>query len=179
MLGVVTTTGRGEGDQLLWRAAAQLRHDGLRLAGAVQENRDRADGRRCDMDLHLLTGDGVQRISQDLGPSATGCRMDPDGLERAVALASAALADSGADLLIINKFGKQEADGRGFRPLIAEAMGLGIPVLTSVKSGNAQAFATFADGLAEHLPPDLTTILAWCRAATQPGRAGLVRDEHR
>ena len=46
-------------------------------------------------------------------------------LEQAVALTQSALSQ-GADLLIVNKFGKHEADGRGMRPLIGEALAMGL-----------------------------------------------------
>ncbi|MDO9526639.1 MAG: DUF2478 domain-containing protein [Gemmobacter sp.] len=174
MLGVVTATGTGEGDRLLRTVALRLQAEGLRVVGAVQFNRDRDDGRRCDMDLHVLTGVDVVRISQDLGLNSRGCRLDAAGLERVVGLVGAALqaqGDKAADLLIVNKFGKQEAEGRGFRPLIGQAMIAGIPVLTAVKDGNRMAFDAFADGLAEAIAPDVDAILAWARTlarAAQP-----------
>ena len=57
---------------------------------------------------------GALRISQDRGKWARGCRLDAGSLELAVAQVASAL-DVGADLMIINKFGKHEAEGRGFR----------------------------------------------------------------
>lgn len=171
MLGVVSAMGRGEGDRLLFEAAGLLQAEGFRLLGAVQSNTDRDDGRRCDMDLHLLTGDGVLRISQDLGLNSRGCRIDADGLERAVGQVQAAMAAGGADLLIVNKFGKQEAEGRGFRPLIGDALSLGIPVLTAVKAGNSDAFDAFAQGIAEPVPATLPAILDWCRRMRQQAAA--------
>ena len=164
MLGVISASGRGEGDRLLHAAAVRLQAQGLRVAGAVQSNRDRDDGRRCDMDLHVLTGSDVVRISQDLGLNSRGCRLDAAGLERVVGLVSAAL-DGPLDLLIVNKFGKQESEGRGFRPLIGQALLQGVPVLTSVKAGNSDAFDAFADGMAQTVPADLDAILTWCRTA--------------
>jgi nucleoside-triphosphatase THEP1 len=170
MLGVVSAEGQGEGDRLLSAAAERLRAAGLRLAGAVQYNVDLPGRRLCEMDLHALDGAGVVRISQHLGPGARGCRIDAGALEAAAALAERALA-AGADLLIVNKFGKQEAEGRGFRPVIGAALAAGVPVLTAVKGGNRPAFDAFADGMAEAVPPDLEAILAWVHAAVA-ARAG-------
>lgn len=163
MLGVITATGRGEGDRVLAALAARLQAQGLRLAGAVQENLDRGGDRPCDMDLRLL-GSGLRvRISQSLGPASLGCRMDADGIERAAGLAAAALA-TGADLLIVNKFGKQEAEGGGFRQLIGQALAEGIPVLTQVKPVNRAAFDAFAGDLAQELPPDPQALADWLAA---------------
>jgi len=74
-------------------------------------------------------------------------------------------ADEGADLFILNKFGPQEADGHGFRDLIAESLARGIPVLLGVGPTMRERFQAFADGLAEELPDDLDQIHAWCLRA--------------
>ncbi|ARE41845.1 hypothetical protein RGUI_3704 [Rhodovulum sp. P5] len=169
MLAFFSTEGRGAADALIAGVAERLRAEGVRLAGAVQRNIDRPDRARCDMVLEVLDGTGTIPISQNLGAMATACRLDPRGLERAVGLAAAAVARADVDLLIVNKFGKQEAEGRGFRPVIGEAMAAGLPVLTTVNTENRAAFLAFSEGIAEELPPDPDRILAWCRAAV--GRA--------
>jgi hypothetical protein len=80
------------------------------------------------MDVRVLPNGPILRISQNLGSVSKGCRLDPAALEAAVGLVEARL-DPNVDLLIINKFGKHEADGRGFRTVIAAALDLEIPVL--------------------------------------------------
>ncbi|WP_343082321.1 DUF2478 domain-containing protein [Ostreiculturibacter nitratireducens] len=171
MLGYVTAQGRGTGDRLLYDLAGKLRAEGFRIAGAVQSNVDRPDTPRCDMFLDILAGAETVRISQNLGRGASGCRLDPQGLERAVGLVIAAL-DGPVDLVIINKFGKQESEiGRGFRPVFAAALERGLPVLTSVTAGQTEAFLDFAGPLAENLPGDPDVLLAWARAAAGRGAA--------
>lgn len=170
MLGYVTATGQGETDRLIASVAAALETRGHRLAGAVQVNLNAPQGHKCFMDLHILPGRDAVRISQDLGPLSQGCRLDPDGLERAAGMALAAL-DRGADLFVVNKFGKQEIGGRGFRPLIGEALARGIPVLTAVTDGNLAGFETYAQGLGTALAPDLAAVLDWADSAMS-ARAG-------
>lgn len=172
MFGYITMTQAGAADALLFDLAARLRARGLRLAGAVQRNVDRDPARRCDMDLHVLAAGAVVRISQNLGTQARGCRLDAAGLEQAVGLVGAALGsgpddvpDSGPDLLLVNKFGKQEVDGRGFRPLIAQALLQDIPVLTAVSSGNLAGFLAFADDMADSVPATPEAVEAWCLRA--------------
>lgn len=165
MLAFFSTQGRGASDRLLAELANRLRADGVRMAGAVQVNTERPGQKHCDMELHVLDGTDVLRISQNLGRGARGCRLDPDGLERTVALVEASLSRP-VDLMIVNKFGKQELDGRGFRPLIGQALSQDVPVLTSVTGANRAAFLDFSDGLAEELPAELGALLDWCRAAT-------------
>ncbi len=167
MLGYVTTEVRGHSDRLLAGVAARLQAEGWPLAGAVQVNGEQRGAQPCDMDLHVLTGRHVVRISQSLGPLSRGCRLDAGGLEQAVGLVEAGLHE-GARLLIVNKFGKQEAEGRGFRPLIGQALTEGIPVLTSVNAGNLAAFQAFAGEVAEPLPPTDEAVLSWCRTMAVP-----------
>lgn len=169
MLGFVTGGMRGQADVVLAEVAAQLRAEGVALAGVVQVNEDFDPARPCHMDLHILTGTQVVRISQNLGALSKGCRLDPAGLEQAVGLVARAL-DAGPQLLVVNKFGKQEADGRGFRPLIGQALAAGIPVLTAVNAGNRAAFEAFADGIGVALACAPDEILQFCRDQIEGNR---------
>jgi len=162
VLGYITGGERGQADLVLAEVALRLRAEGVALAGVVQVNDEFDPARPCHMDLHILTGTDVVRISQNLGALSKGCRLDPAGLEQAVGLVARAL-DTGPDLLIVNKFGRQEADGRGFRPLIGQALAADIPVLTAVNVANRPAFDTFADGLGVALECLPEAILQFCR----------------
>jgi len=164
-LGYVCATGRGASDGLLFGVAAAL--SGRKtLFGVVQINSEADPDRPCHMDLAVLGTDAVIRISQFLGTGSSGCRLDTAGLETAVGLVETALLrappDLVPDLMIINKFGKLECDGRGFRPLIGQALAMGIPVLTSVSALNLPCFLDFAQDLATPLDPDPRTVLDWC-----------------
>ena len=157
--------GRGDTDLVLERLAADITARGLRCCGTVQINSERADAGPCDMDVRVLPDGAVLRISQDLGPQARGCRLDPAALETAVAMVASTLS-SGADLLIVNKFGKHEAEGRGFRNVIAEAVAMDIPVLVGLNTLNRTAFENFAEGLALRLPSDPAALMAWVEEVT-------------
>jgi len=162
MLGYVMPEGRGAADALLREVAARLTAEGVALAGAVQCPATPDAQGRCGMELHILPGGAVVGISQNLGALSEGCRLDPDGLERAVGLVDAAL-DARPHLLIVNKFGKQEVEGRGFRPLIGKALAIDIPVLVALNQTNLAGFQAFADGMAERLKPEAAAVLDWCR----------------
>lgn len=159
--------GRGDTDLLLAGLAQILTGRGLRVVGTAQINTERDTAGPCDMDVRVLPDGPVIRISQDLGSGSRGCRLDASALETAVGLVEAQLAQ-GADLLIINKFGKHEAEGRGFRDVIAEAMARDIPVLVGLNRLNRQPFVDFAEGLAVDLAPTATELLAWIDAAMPP-----------
>lgn len=161
-LGYIMSQGRGATDPRLAGVARQLMLRGLRLCGTIQVNTERGDGRHCDMDLMVLPDGPALRISQDRGKWARGCRLDAGSLELAVARVAGAL-DEGADLMVINKFGKHEAEGRGFRSVIGSALDRGVPVLVGLNPLNREAFDTFAGGLATELSGDPRTILEWAK----------------
>lgn len=152
--------GPGDTDLILSKLAGQLAARGLRCCGAVQINTERRDAGPCDMDVMVLPEGPVLRISQDLGRAARGCRLDPAALETAVGLVSASLVQ-GADVLIVNKFGKHEVEGRGFREVIATALAMDIPVVVGLGALNLTAFEEFAGGLAIRLPPEEAALATW------------------
>lgn len=162
MLAYAINTGRGQGDGLLAEVASALALRGVSLAGVIQSNLEFDPLRRCHMDLTILGQGPVVRISQDRGRHARGCRLDTAALSVAVAHVETALAQGQPRLLIINKFGKAEIDGGGFRDAIARAMLDGIPVLTTLSQGHLAAFTAFAADLATELPADPAAILHWC-----------------
>lgn len=153
----------GGSDRALRAVAEALGAEGLRIAGAVQQNGAAGPEGRGAMALDILGGAAQIRISQDLGALSRGCRLDPEALERAVGLVEAQLA-AGADLLIVNRFGRQEAEGRGFRPTIGAALSAEVPVLAAVGPGYLADFEGFSGGMAEALPAEPARLVAWCRA---------------
>jgi len=157
--------GRGETNLLLADVAGVMTSAGLRVCGTVQIDTDREKVHHCDMDVQVLPDGPLIRISQSLGTLSRGCRLNTDALEQAVALTEQGLTD-GTDILLVNKFGKHEAEGRGFRNAIAEALSRDIPVLVGVNKLNVEAFQTFCGGEAVALEPNPADILAWCGQVT-------------
>ena len=160
-IGYVMVSNRGDTNRVLTAVAAQLRAEGLCLAGAVQSDTDCAPGGKCDMDLEILPAGPVVRISQSLGAQSRGCRLDPVALEQAVGLTEARLNDATPDIVILNKFGKHEAEGRGFRSTVARALEADLPILVGVNATNMAAFEAFTGGLAEVAGDSVETVLTW------------------
>ena len=158
----VTLSGRGLIDDCLSEVVAALEAQGLALAGTVRVLPVDHRAHPCDMDLRVLPDGPVHRISQPLGVHAKGCRLDGGVIETIAAEVEARL--SGAELLVVNKFGKQEALGRGLGPAIVMAMERDIPVLVGVNGLNLPDFSAFTAGLAEPIGPEPETALAWVRA---------------
>lgn len=138
-------------DRVMRAAALRLARAGFALAGLVQTNHPRPGRTRCDMMLEDLASGEQVGISQDRGPGARGCRLDVGELLRGIALVEAAL-EADVDLLILNKFGKTESEGGGFRPLIEQAVASGIPVLIAVPWRNMEAWHAFAGDLSQAIP---------------------------
>jgi nucleoside-triphosphatase THEP1 len=162
-LAYVTLQGRGRTDALIAEVAALLQAEGVRLAGTVQSNHEREGRRKCDMDLRVLPDGPIVRISEDRGDLARGCTLDSGALEQTVHAVQQRL--DGAEVLIVNKFGKREAEGRGLVPVIAEALDRGLPVLIGVNGLNLAGFLAFAGEGVTALPTDPALIAAWCRSA--------------
>lgn len=163
-LAYVMTGERGETDLLLSQFAQACLERGLPVAGLVQTNTETAVAHHCDMDVQVLPDGPVLRISQSLGTGARGCRLDSAVLETAVAGVEKTLATRPA-LVILNKFGKQEAEGGGFRELIGTCLADGIPVITGVNAMNHPAFEAFSAGLATRLAATAGALDDWARAA--------------
>ncbi len=170
----VMTAGRGDTDLLLADLAGRLSARGVRACGTVQINSEPPACGPCDMDVKVLPDGPVVRISQSLGKQARGCRLDAAALETAVGHATAAL-DAGADVLLVNKFGKREAEGGGFREVIAEALSRGIPTLVGLSALNAEAFHAFTGGEATRLAPRIDVLLDWLGSKTPSLAAGAHR----
>lgn len=121
---------------------------GGRVIGFIQRDVERPGRPRCDMILDDIATADALPISEDRGAEARGCRLDEARLGAVAATAVQALA-SGPDLLVLNKFGKSEAEGRGFRPLIASAVEAKVPVLVPVPSRCIDSWRQFTDDFAE------------------------------
>jgi nucleoside-triphosphatase THEP1 len=156
-------------DRVLAECAEALSQTGARLGGVVQSNPPVPGRRRCAMSLKDLATGAETRISQDLGDESAACRLDHAALAQASLGVERGL-EAGVDLLIINRFGKQEAQGGGFRAAIASALLAETPVLTGVSRANLDAGRAFAGGAVTELAADPGAILAWCRAAIDQRR---------
>jgi nucleoside-triphosphatase THEP1 len=153
-------------DALITRCATDLAASGYRLGGIVQSNAHRPGRRRCDMYVKDLLGGDEIKISFDRGNEARGCRLDPDAFARIDGWIERAVLEH-VELLVINKFGREEANGRGLRTVLAEALISEIPLLIGISPQNLSDFLTFVGDSATRLGPDIDAITAWCRNAIE------------
>jgi len=164
-IAVVRAKERGETDRLISETAAFLLAQGVNLAGIVKVLGEDDDANQCrEMAVQVLPDGAVIAITQDLGEGSDACKLDPGAIAQAVAEVERQPIEN-VQLFILNKFGPQEADGRGFRDAIATALAAGIPVLVGVGGSSRAGFDAFVDGLAETLPSDAGAIRDWCLKA--------------
>lgn len=166
----VTLSGRGLIDDCLAEAVAELEGCGFRLAGTVRVLPADPHSHACDIDVRVLPDGPSRRISQPLGALSKGCRLDADAIETLSVAVESRIA--GADLLVVNKFSKQEAAGRGLRQAIVMAIDADIPVLIGVNGLNLSEFLDFVGDQAEQIEGKPEEIVSWvcskCLAAAAP-----------
>jgi molybdate transport system ATP-binding protein len=175
-------------DTLLTRFALERRRAGDRLGGIVQVNEKNIAGQQVGMNALDLMTDRSISLCQPLGSGAMACKLDAGGLaEAAMVIADAISAD--VDLIVINKFSKQEAAGRGLRSEFADAILSGTPLLTAVPEKCFDDWLSFTGdrGTTLHCAPHV--VAAWwqelsarqamrrARAAATPPNA-LLADHH-
>lgn len=164
---MVYETGQGpEMDRILEGLAHGLATDGLRLAGAVQHTALQPTSPRCGMVLEDLGTGSIHAISVDPAIEVQGCRMEPGKIEALAMLASEAI-ERGSDLFLLNRFGKNEIAGRGYRDVISEAVSRGVPVLVGVSAANIDKWDAFASSGYKRLDVGVAAARTWCKEAVE------------
>lgn len=134
-------------DRFISDLGYKIRDAGIAVAGIVQHNKFIRDRTKCDMEVEELASGIVLKISEDRGKEARGCRLDRGVLSEAAALLSASLENE-PEIVILNKFGKLEAEGRGLRDTLSDAAQLGVPIVVGVPYRNIEQWRAFTEGLA-------------------------------
>ncbi len=158
-------------DELLRGFASDLKARGSRVVGLVHAGHDCVDAPGLSAML-VHTGEELQ-LFQDLGACATGCRLDVGQLLEAGGKVASAI-DAGADLVIVNRFGRQEREGKGLSYLIERALSAEIPVVIAVPSHGLADWIRFAGDMSVRLDCDRKTLDAWWDSVSRrnAGHAG-------
>ena len=158
-------------DAVLRGFAADLNALGLRAVGMVQA------GQCADSSLSAVLVHNGEKIllAQDFDPSASGCRLDLSRLQNAGARVAEAL-EGGADLLIVNRFGKRERDGKGLAYLVQRALDADIPVVIAVSSEHFGEWIKVADGMSVKLHCDRAALEAWWQRVSAGDCSATARD---
>ena len=137
-------------DRLFIDFTDDLCRSGLRPVGVIQS------GRSCRTEepklrVVLLPGGETVGLVADMDCDAGGCRLDDQQLSQLAERLTTAIDDS-PDLVVINRFGNAEAEGRGLVKPIAQALKADIPVLIAVPERRFSDWIRFSDGMNVRLP---------------------------
>ena len=160
-------------DAVLRNFAADLNASGHRAVGIVQLGRHCLDAGLSAMLVH--TGEELQ-LFQDLGSCSAGCRLDVGQLLDAGQQIARAIED-GADVLIINRFGRQECEGKGLTYLVERALNADIPVVIAVPSHRFANWIKFADGMSVKLGCAREPLDGWWQSVSSR-HAGPIEPAH-
>ncbi len=159
ILAVVYTDGLAA-DKFIAAWGYALRGAGLSVAGLVQLNTFERNPGKCDMAVEELFSGTVLQLSEDRGKEAQGCRLDRRVLTEAAGLLLSALEEM-PDILVLNKFGKVEAEGDGLREALAKAVELEVPIVVGVPFRNLDQWRIFAGDMAEECSIDSMYLQRW------------------
>lgn len=135
-------------DRYLADLAYKLRDAGVNVGGLVQRNSFVRDKTKCDMEIEEILSGEVLQISEYRGQHAKGCRLDRAMLAKAATLLVRAV-EAKPRILVLNKFGKVEAEGGGARDAISAAVQTGIPLIVGVPFRNIDQWRVFAADFSE------------------------------
>ena len=158
-----------DADALLARIVASLQTAGRRVQGLLMQHEGGMAGdTSCGMQMFLVDVASGDRylVSQPMGSLSKSCRADPQGFARATAALRRALTDR-PDLVVLNRFGRLEAEGGGMSAELLDLMAEGVPVLTAVAPAYREAWTAFSGGAAV-LPLDEAVARAWLQSTLAP-----------
>ncbi len=155
-----------EVDPIISAAISLMRAGGLNVGGLRQRfGHALPNGKRAMWLEDIQTGLTL-RLDRPRGPGATSCILDPDALARAACLLRQS-AENGAELVVLNRFGHAEAEGRGMRHEIAGIICAGTPMLIPVRYALLPDLEGFLGAQGHLLLPSAAAIAAWAAEAVR------------
>jgi len=155
-------------DDLLANFAASLKERGWWVRGLVQANVTTANGNQYPAVVDLDSGSSFPLYQSSDSYSPLGSR---DGMADAVAVLKNIVC-GGADLVLINRFSAEEAEGKGFAAEMLLLAMSGVPLLTVVPKAHLEAWQAFTGGRSVHIPPQLDLLHDWCTRLRIPTQTG-------
>lgn len=110
----------------------------------------------------IATGRQIGITESSMGVSQ-GCRLDASGLAEAAVMLNVE-RHRGSELVVVNKFGRQEVLGQGLRAEMAALVAGGLPVLTTLRRDFLPAFEEFAGQDWVEITADAEAIEGWLAA---------------
>jgi len=154
--------------RMLCEFVGRLRRSGRRVCGMVQIG----DGARAtDTRLPFMIWPGAQAIAlrHDGARHTAACRLDPREVARTRRQLATAMIER-PDLVVINRFGKLEANGAGFAGEIRQAVVADIPVVVAVPQTRFDVWVRFCQGMSVKVDCSAAQLDNWWRRVAVPSR---------
>ncbi len=147
--------------KLLARFAERRIREGLRVAGVIEELAVDANCSACEtLVLREAAGNMIVPITQNLGSGSRACNIDTAGLAAACQSVLAGI-ERGADVVVLSKFGKIEAEGGGLLDAFQAAAAADLPCVAGIKPSFAGHFLEFAGGFSQWIEADDAALERW------------------
>jgi Protein of unknown function (DUF2478) len=150
-------------DRLFIDFTSDLYRSGVRPVGVIQSGRSCRTEKPKLRVVMLPGGETVGLVADTQNCEAGGCRLDDQRLSELAERLTAAI-DDGPDLVVINRFGRAEAEGKGLVKPIAQALKADIPVLIAVPERRFFDWIRFSDGMNVRLPCRREALDRWWRS---------------
>ena len=149
-------------DGLFAAFADRVSSSGLKVGGIVQEMHSRADGKLGSIDaIEIDTGHHIPIKTPHLPTTEPGtCLLDVSSLAECSSAIHRAISGD-FDLVVIEKFGRQEAKGEGLLDEIMAALVSDTPAIIALPEGYRNEWDDITGGEVEILPADINAMLGW------------------
>ncbi|PZA10534.1 hypothetical protein DNX69_14315 [Rhodopseudomonas palustris] len=148
--------------------ALRRKAEGVDIVGVIAPPEDAGHGHgghegcECRSELiDIATGDRYA-MHQDLGSGSQACNLNSSSLALAAGAVERAVARKPA-LVVLSRFGGQEAVRGGLMSAFQAAIAAGVPVACVVTPKAEDVWTDFAQGLSVSLPPEAEALEAWWR----------------
>ena len=152
-------------DEFLYTFIQDLQSQDKNILGVIQAHPEVSYAYGTQMGIIDLSSGAFISIAQDLGKHNTSCCLDAEAVSNASHILQAARMQN-PDLIIINRFGKLEAEGDGFADEMLEIMTENTPMLTIVAERFLPMWREFTGELATEIQTDLAALHHWFQQAT-------------
>jgi hypothetical protein len=161
-LAALVYRGREDPDCVLRDFSRTLIAQGRHVVGLVQARTG------CQISASLLpTGETIM-LSQALGRHSQACAFDTSRLAQAAIHVQNGIV-AGSDLVVINRFGKLEAQGKGLLDELALAVAADTPVVIPVPQHRFEDWLRFSGGMGVKLACSASSLHKWWSAVWGDG----------
>lgn len=164
-------------DQALWQTASLLQKNNIRIIGALvkQDEMPVPDQENEELNIQILPTGQTVNIFLPEKCAQIGCRLDRNPFRTVVDAVSSLVEqtpENDRTVILLNRFGKEEATGGGYNHILEMAMDKNIPVIVGVSNNHTgkrghnlrMAWEAYIDGTTGVcIKSRLDDIAAWCR----------------